>query len=312
MRLVAAQGLPKFEAEPGARRLRAPGRRSENARRPLRAFARAVSGARRCTDGSGAAAAAGDARRAAGGRLRPAVWARASRSTSRSRTRPAAACSSRDYFGRKPVVLSLVYYDCPMLCTVSLNGLASALEVLSFVPGQEFEVADDQLRCPGDAGARRRQEEGLHGALHAAAARTPGWHFLTGERRVDRGAHPRRRLPLRLGRADQAVRAPRGRRRPDPRGEDLPLPVRRRVRAEGPAAGARRGGFGPIATPARPAPALLLQLRPRRPAATAPRIMNIAAPARGADRRSPSAPSSSDWRAPEAPPARRAAADRNT
>ena len=45
-----------------------------------------------------------------------------------------------DYFGRKPVVLSLVYYQCPMLCTLSLNGLAGALEVLSFVPGQEFEV----------------------------------------------------------------------------------------------------------------------------------------------------------------------------
>ncbi len=45
-----------------------------------------------------------------------------------------------DYFGEKPVVLSLVYYECPMLCTISLNGLARALEVLSFVPGQEFEV----------------------------------------------------------------------------------------------------------------------------------------------------------------------------
>ena len=45
-----------------------------------------------------------------------------------------------DYFGDKPVVLSLVYYECPMLCTISLNGLARALEVLSFVPGQEFEV----------------------------------------------------------------------------------------------------------------------------------------------------------------------------
>ena len=40
-----------------------------------------------------------------------------------------------DYFGKKPVVLSLVYYQCPMLCTLSLNGLAGALEVLSFVPG---------------------------------------------------------------------------------------------------------------------------------------------------------------------------------
>ena len=41
-----------------------------------------------------------------------------------------------DYFGKKPVVLTLVYYECPMLCTLTLNGLASALEVLSFVPGR--------------------------------------------------------------------------------------------------------------------------------------------------------------------------------
>ena len=46
----------------------------------------------------------------------------------------------RDYFGRKPVALSLVYFDCPMLCTVSLNGLLSALEVVSFLPGREFEL----------------------------------------------------------------------------------------------------------------------------------------------------------------------------
>ena len=46
----------------------------------------------------------------------------------------------RDYFGRRPVAMSLVYFDCPMLCTVSLNGLVSALEVVSFQPGREFEL----------------------------------------------------------------------------------------------------------------------------------------------------------------------------
>ena len=73
-----------------------------------------------------------------------------------------------DYFGKKPVVLSLVYYECPMLCTISLNGLAGALEVLSFVPGQEFEVLTVSFDPDGDAGPRRGQEEGLHDPLQAA------------------------------------------------------------------------------------------------------------------------------------------------
>ena len=36
------------------------------------------------------------------------------------------------YFGDKPVVLALVYYECPMLCTMILNGLVGSLEMLTF------------------------------------------------------------------------------------------------------------------------------------------------------------------------------------
>src|SRR5258708_37796277 len=42
-----------------------------------------------------------------------------------------------DYLGRKPVVLNLGYFDCPMLCPVSLSGLARAPDVLSFTAGRE-------------------------------------------------------------------------------------------------------------------------------------------------------------------------------
>src|SRR5262249_11234360 len=51
-----------------------------------------------------------------------------------------AAVRLRDFFGRKPVVLNLVYYDCPMLCNVSMTGLASALDVLTLDPGKDFEI----------------------------------------------------------------------------------------------------------------------------------------------------------------------------
>jgi protein SCO1/2 len=84
-----------------------------------------------------------------------------------------------DYFGRKPVVLSLVYYECPMLCTISLNGLAAALEVLSFVPGQEFEVVTvsfDPTEPPVLAAAKKK----AYLARYKRPGAHAGWHFLTG------------------------------------------------------------------------------------------------------------------------------------
>ena len=83
-----------------------------------------------------------------------------------------------DYFGKKPVVLSLVYYDCPMLCTLSLNGLAGALEVLSFVPGQEFEVLTvsfDPREGPVLAAAKKK----AYMARHDRPGAEKGLHFLT-------------------------------------------------------------------------------------------------------------------------------------
>jgi protein SCO1/2 len=87
-----------------------------------------------------------------------------------------------DYFGKKkPVVLSLVYYQCPMLCTLSLNGLAGALEVLSFVPGQEFEVVTvsfDPREGPVLAAAKKK----AYMARYKRSGAERGWHFLTGSK----------------------------------------------------------------------------------------------------------------------------------
>jgi protein SCO1/2 len=86
-----------------------------------------------------------------------------------------------DYFGRRPVVLSLVYYRCPMLCTLSLNGLAGALEVLSFLPGQEFEVVTVSFDPhEGPALAFAKKQVYLKRYNRSGAER--GWHFLTGPR----------------------------------------------------------------------------------------------------------------------------------
>ena len=48
--------------------------------------------------------------------------------------------SLRQYFGQKPIVLTLVYYECPMLCTQVLNSLLRAMNVLSFGIGTDFDV----------------------------------------------------------------------------------------------------------------------------------------------------------------------------
>ena len=85
-----------------------------------------------------------------------------------------------DYFGKKPVVLSLVYFECPMLCTLSLNGLASALDILTFDIGEEFEVVTvsfDHRETPDLALAKKGAYIDRYGRDGAEA----GWHFLTGD-----------------------------------------------------------------------------------------------------------------------------------
>jgi len=87
--------------------------------------------------------------------------------------------SLRQYFGKKPVVLALVYYECPMLCTQVLNGLLSSLQVLSFDVGQEFEVITvsfDPGETPELAAAKKREYIKRYNRDGAG----DGWHFLTG------------------------------------------------------------------------------------------------------------------------------------
>jgi len=84
-----------------------------------------------------------------------------------------------EYFGEKPVILSLVYYQCPMLCTLVLNGLASALDVLTFDVGKEFDIVTisfDPRDTPQLAAAKKQSYLQRYRRPGAAT----GWHFLTG------------------------------------------------------------------------------------------------------------------------------------
>ena len=88
-----------------------------------------------------------------------------------------------DYFGKKPVVLSLVFYECPMLCNQVLNGMVSAFRVMSFRPGEEFEVVTvsfDSRETAALAAAKKRTYVDYLPEDKRARA-TSGWHFLTGE-----------------------------------------------------------------------------------------------------------------------------------
>ena len=85
-----------------------------------------------------------------------------------------------DYFGKKPVVLSLVYYQCPMLCTLALNGLSSALSVLQLDVGKEFEVVTVSFE-PKDTPELATAKKDTYLKRYKRAGAEKGWHFLTGD-----------------------------------------------------------------------------------------------------------------------------------
>lgn len=86
-----------------------------------------------------------------------------------------------EYFGKKPVVLSLVYYECPMLCNQVLNGLVGTMEALKFTAGKEYDVVTvsfDPRETPELAARKKETYLKRYGRDGAAG----GWHFLTGDK----------------------------------------------------------------------------------------------------------------------------------
>src|SRR5271157_1256275 len=84
-----------------------------------------------------------------------------------------------NYFGKRPAILALVYYRCPMLCSEELDGLTGALQMVRFVPGKDFNVvvvSIDPDEGPDLAAAKKRSYLKRYG--HPETAN--GWHFLTG------------------------------------------------------------------------------------------------------------------------------------
>jgi protein SCO1/2 len=85
----------------------------------------------------------------------------------------------RDYFGEKPVILAFVYYQCPNLCTLTLNGLVRDLRAIPFDAGNQFNIVTisfDPQETP-ELAAKKKQTYIAEYRRPGAAA---GWHFLTG------------------------------------------------------------------------------------------------------------------------------------
>ena len=83
------------------------------------------------------------------------------------------------YFGKKPSILVLVYYQCPMLCSEELNGLTSALQMVRYTPGKDFNivvVSIDPTETTELAAAKKRTYLKRYGRPETAN----GWHFMTG------------------------------------------------------------------------------------------------------------------------------------
>jgi protein SCO1/2 len=85
-----------------------------------------------------------------------------------------------DYFGKKPVVVLFVYFECPMLCKVELNGLVRNLRTLSLSAGREFDIVTVSIDPREDAklaSAKKRN----YVKWYDRPGAEDGWHFLTGE-----------------------------------------------------------------------------------------------------------------------------------
>jgi protein SCO1/2 len=84
-----------------------------------------------------------------------------------------------DYQGERPVILVLAYYECPMLCTLVLNGLATSLDILKFDVAKDFEVVVVSID-PGETPELAAQKKANHVARYDREGSESGWHFLTG------------------------------------------------------------------------------------------------------------------------------------
>jgi protein SCO1/2 len=86
------------------------------------------------------------------------------------------------YFdGKHPAVLSMVYYNCPMLCSEEMDGLTSALEMVHLVPGKDFQIVLISID-PSETPELAAKKKAFYVKRYGHPETADGWHFLTGQR----------------------------------------------------------------------------------------------------------------------------------
>jgi protein SCO1/2 len=86
-----------------------------------------------------------------------------------------------DYFGKRPAILTLVYYNCPMLCSEELDGLAGALEMVKLTPGKDFDVVVVSID-PSETTELAAKKKAYYVKRYGRPETANGWHFLTGQK----------------------------------------------------------------------------------------------------------------------------------
>ncbi len=85
------------------------------------------------------------------------------------------------YFNhKKPILLTLVYYECPMLCSLVLNGALESLQKIDWTVGKEFDVITLSIH-PGETPSLARKKKATYLSRYARPHAEEGWHFLTGQ-----------------------------------------------------------------------------------------------------------------------------------
>jgi len=84
------------------------------------------------------------------------------------------------FFGKKPVILTLVYYNCPNLCTQVLNGVESGLKELPLDIGKQFDVVTVSID-PTESHVLAKVKQEMYVGMYGRPGAAQGWHFLTGD-----------------------------------------------------------------------------------------------------------------------------------
>jgi protein SCO1/2 len=85
-----------------------------------------------------------------------------------------------DFYGKKPILLSLVYFDCPALCTEVLNGELRTMRAMSLDLGKDFDAVTVSFE-PKDAPALAKAKRDVYAGQYSRPGAVDNWHFLTGD-----------------------------------------------------------------------------------------------------------------------------------